>query len=214
MSIANDTSFSGSNFFGLLSDADAGEIYDLVHTQCVGRRVLIATAESCTSGLIAAELGSRSGSSAFLYGAWVVYSNHAKHRLLNVSPYDIRDFGAVSEEVARDLLRGVFEQSPTTHAIAVTGIAGPTGGSAEKPVGTVWIGVATRGKRDTSNLAQRTSVDNGSEGSVQTARAIVRRFQFDGNRDAVRNAALKRAGLILLEVFAAEDNRIDTLSVL
>jgi PncC family amidohydrolase len=192
-------------FARLQKNASIDEVFDLVHERCLRRKVLIATAESCTSGLVAAELGARPGSSAFLYGAWVVYSNHAKNGMLEVSPYDIRDFGAVSEEVARSMLRGVFAQSPVSHAISITGIAGPSGGTAQKPVGTVWIGAAGRAR---PGLLDH---EGGTHDTGSGSKAILRRYRFDGDRSAVRHASTRAAGLLLLELLALEDNAIDML---
>lgn len=102
----------------------------------------VATAESCTGGLIAHKITSISGSSAYFNGSVVSYSNEAKINLLGVSESDIKSVGAVSETVAKQMAQGARKHLNTDYGIATTGIAGPTGGSDEKPVGTVWIAVA------------------------------------------------------------------------
>ncbi len=105
----------------------------------------VATAESCTGGLIASTLTDVSGSSAVFHRGYVTYANEAKTELLGVPAALLAEHGAVSEPVARAMVEGCLENSRADHAIAVTGIAGPTGGSEEKPVGTVYIAVTSRG---------------------------------------------------------------------
>ncbi|MCB1229286.1 MAG: competence/damage-inducible protein A [Verrucomicrobiae bacterium] len=105
----------------------------------------IATAESCTGGLIASTLTDVSGSSAVFHRGFITYANQAKTDLLGVPEAMLAEYGAVSEPVARAMVEGCLENSHADHAIAVTGIAGPTGGSEAKPVGTVYIAVTSRG---------------------------------------------------------------------
>ncbi|MCB1063187.1 MAG: competence/damage-inducible protein A [Verrucomicrobiae bacterium] len=105
----------------------------------------VATAESCTGGLIASTLTDISGSSVVFHRGYVTYADEAKAELLGVPTELLDRHGAVSEPVARAMVLGCLEHSQADHAIAVTGIAGPTGGSEEKPVGTVFIAVASRG---------------------------------------------------------------------
>ena len=104
----------------------------------------LVTAESCTGGLIAAAITSRAGSSAWFERGWVTYSNAAKTEELGVDATLIAQQGAVSEAVAAAMARGACAHSPSDYAIAVTGIAGPDGGSPEKPVGTVCFGWASK----------------------------------------------------------------------
>lgn len=106
-----------------------------------GRRV--CTAESCTGGLIAKTFTDLAGSSDWFDRGFVTYSNAAKHEMLGVPASLIDDYGAVSEAVANAMARGALRHSEADYAIAVTGVAGPGGGSDEKPVGTVWIAVAS-----------------------------------------------------------------------
>jgi nicotinamide-nucleotide amidase len=101
---------------------------------------MMATAESCTGGMIAAACTDLSGSSQWFERGFVTYSNQAKMDLLGVDAISLQSDGAVSEAVARAMVLGALRQAPVQVAVAVTGVAGPTGGSAEKPVGTVWFG--------------------------------------------------------------------------
>jgi PncC family amidohydrolase len=134
----------------------------------------IATAESCTGGLIAVRLTEVPGSSQYFEAGFVTYSNMAKNRFLGVPPAMLAEHGAVSEPVARRMAEGARKAALADVAIAVTGIAGPSGGSAEKPVGTVFIALAT------------------GEGT------IVRRFLFSGERKKIREKTADEAlGLLL-----------------
>ena len=108
------------------------------------RRATIAVAESCTGGLISARITDVPGSSEYFEAGMVTYSNHAKERFLSVPHEVLASFGSVSAEVAEAMARGVREALGVDIGVSVTGIAGPGGGSAEKPVGTVYTGLATR----------------------------------------------------------------------
>jgi nicotinamide-nucleotide amidase len=110
---------------------------------CVAEKRVIAGAESCTGGLISAVLTSVSGSSAWVDRGFVTYSNEAKMELLGVLPVTLETYGAVSEETAREMARGALALSGATMAYSVTGVAGPAGGTASKPVGMVCFGFAT-----------------------------------------------------------------------
>ena len=129
----------------------------------------VATAESCTGGLIAAALTHVPGSSDVVDRGFVTYSNAAKVAMLGVDPALIADHGAVSGPVATAMAAGALARSEADAVVAVTGVAGPGGGSAEKPVGTVWFGWATR------------------------AGAGTERQVFPGDRTAVRAATVARA---------------------
>lgn len=115
---------------------------------CAARKLRLASAESCTGGLISACLTEISGSSAVVDRGFVVYSNQAKHDLLGVPVDLIEQHGAVSEEVARAMAQGAVEHAGVNLAVAVTGIAGPGGGSAEKPVGLVHMALCLEGDVD------------------------------------------------------------------
>ena len=137
---------------------------------CRRRAVLLATAESCTGGLIAAALTAIAGSSDVVDRGFVTYSNDAKTEMLGVPAALIAAEGAVSAPVARAMAEGALARSRATIAVAVTGIAGPGGSSADKPVGLVWFGLARRG-----------------------APAVAERVVFPGDRAAVRAATVAHA---------------------
>ncbi|MBQ9086758.1 MAG: competence/damage-inducible protein A [Clostridia bacterium] len=107
------------------------------------RGMTLSCAESCTGGLVAKRITDLPGSSSVFLGGCVTYSNDAKQRLLGVSPESLSQFGAVSEQVAKEMARGVRERLGSDIGVSLTGIAGPGGGSAEKPVGTVYVGIST-----------------------------------------------------------------------
>jgi nicotinamide-nucleotide amidase len=129
----------GANIFGY----DDDEIENVIIRRLTERKQTLALAESCTGGNIAHRLTNVSGASAVLLGGVVSYANSAKEKLLGVRAETLQRFGAVSEEVAREMVLGVREKFGSDHAIAVTGIAGPDGGTPEKPVGTVFIAWAS-----------------------------------------------------------------------
>lgn len=110
-----------------------------------GRDETVATAESCTGGEIASSITNVSGSSRALLSGFVTYSNESKTAILGVDPELIRKHGAVSRPVVEEMAEGCLRVSGADHAVAVSGIAGPDGGSEEKPVGTVYLGIASRG---------------------------------------------------------------------
>jgi nicotinamide-nucleotide amidase len=118
------------------------------------RAWMLATAESCTGGMIAAACTDLAGSSDWFERGFVTYSNEAKTELLGVDAGLTAQHGAVSEPVALAMAEGAVLHSRAHLAVAVTGIAGPGGGSAAKPVGTVWMAVALRGKPATATLLQ------------------------------------------------------------
>lgn len=104
----------------------------------------ISTAESCTGGLISSRLTDIAGSSAYIKENYVTYANEAKIKLLNVSEKTLEQNGAVSEQCAIEMAEGLFEKTKCDIAIITTGIAGPDGGSAEKPVGTLYVGIKNK----------------------------------------------------------------------
>ena len=119
------------------------ELSAIVVSKASNKNLSIATAESCTGGLIGAAITASSGSSKVFRGGIIAYHNDIKCGLLDVSPATLETHGAVSEDVATQMAKGALNHLGTDIAISVTGIAGPGGGSIEKPVGTVWIGIAT-----------------------------------------------------------------------
>ncbi len=121
---------------------DCETLDELVHKTLTGRGLTLATAESCTGGNIARLLTAQAGASAYFKGGVVAYSNEVKENALGVKHSTLETHGAVSEETVREMVEGVRERLGADLAIATTGIAGPDGGTKEKPVGTVWIAVA------------------------------------------------------------------------
>lgn len=122
---------------------EEASVEELVHNILINKGLTLATAESCTGGAIASKFTAQAGASAYFLCGVVSYSNESKNSVLGVEMSDITHFGAVSEQVAKAMAKGARAISGADFAISTTGIAGPTGGSKEKPVGTVWIGVAT-----------------------------------------------------------------------
>jgi nicotinamide-nucleotide amidase len=128
------------------------------------RGILIATAESCTGGMVSAALTDVAGSSAVFERGFVTYTNTAKVQMLGVRPATLDAHGAVSEEVATEMAQGALQNSAATLAVAITGIAGP-GGSEHKPEGRVCFGLATRDRCDTQ------TVEFGALGRAQVRQA-------------------------------------------
>ena len=122
---------------------ETATMQELVHKILTERGLTLATAESCTGGVIASRFTAMPGASAYFRCGVVSYSNESKVNLLGVNPADIARYGAVSEQVARQMAEGARRTAGADYGVATTGIAGPAGGSAEKPVGTVWIAVSS-----------------------------------------------------------------------
>lgn len=142
----------------------------------VNNHQTLATAESCTGGNIAHQITRLSGSSAYFLGAVVSYANHVKKEALGVSSFNLENHGAVSEEVATEMVLGVKGLMKSTYAVSTTGIAGPSGAVEGKPVGTVWIAVS--GPNNT----------------------MASRFQFKGSREEVINATTEKVIFLLSEM--------------
>ncbi len=125
----------------------------------------LATAESCTAGNVAAVITAIPGSSRFYKGGVVAYSNEVKQNLLSVSAETLETFGAVSEETVKEMVGGALKTFGADYAIATSGIAGPGGGTPEKPVGTVWIAAGTAEKV----LTVKIEGDEGREKNIQSS---------------------------------------------
>ena len=138
----------------------------------------LAVAESCTGGLLAATLTEQSGSSGWFEGGWVTYSNRAKQRELDVPGALFAEVGAVSREVVTAMAEGAIRRADVSYAVAISGVAGPSGGSEAKPVGTVWIGW--------SYWSPATAAGDHPEPLATFAA----RFRFDGDRATVRQSAV------------------------
>ncbi|MDO4640626.1 MAG: CinA family protein [Neisseria sp.] len=154
------------------------DILHRVTARLAANHQTVTCAESCTGGLLAAELTRLSGSSAWFETGFITYSNEAKHRFLGVNQDTLNQYGAVSAETVKEMAVGARQAAKSDYALSISGIAGPTGGSVEKPVGTVWFGLAYEGK----------------------VFAVHR--QFDGNRDSIRSQAVRFALSWLDEVLS------------
>ncbi|MFR9524222.1 MAG: CinA family protein [Rikenellaceae bacterium] len=124
------------------SGCQEASVEELIHQRLILQGKRLAVAESCTGGAIAAKFTAMAGASAYFECGVVSYSNESKEQVLGVSHDTLVRYGAVSEQVAKEMAQGVKRIAGADYAIATTGIAGPTGGTAEKPVGTVWFGIA------------------------------------------------------------------------
>jgi nicotinamide-nucleotide amidase len=162
-------------------DPETLALAEAVVARCRARNWRLATAESCTGGLVAAALTAIAGSSDVVERSFVAYSNEAKIELLGVSAETIATHGAVSAETTAAMARGTIARAPVDLAVAVTGVAGPGGGTPQKPVGLVYLGVAKK------------------DGTARVERRI-----FSGDRALIRNAALVLA-LELLRDEASSD---------
>lgn len=156
----------------------------LVAKNIMRHNLTLATAESCTGGLISHLLTNVSGSSSFFLGGVVAYSNDLKIKLVGVPVETIIQHGAVSEPVAAALAEGIRARTEADLGISVTGIAGPTGGTPEKPVGTTYIGLAAAGG------------------------TWVHHYQWDGDREAVKRQSAQAALQIILDHI----RKLDSLS--
>lgn len=150
--------------------ADIRALAERVASRAGEQRLMLVTAESCTGGWIAKELTEIPGSSGWFDCGMVAYSYEAKQALLGVQPHTLEQFGAVSRETVIEMVSGALAHSGAHLAVAVTGIAGPGGGTAEKPVGTVWIAWKRRGGYPRAEL-----------------------FHFDGDRETVRGQSVASA---------------------
>ncbi len=151
-------------------------IIQQIHTLLIKKHKTLAVAESCTGGLLSSLLTSLSGSSDFFILGTVVYSNYSKHLLAKVPLTLIKKHGAVSQPVAEALAQNIRKIAKTNYGIGITGIAGPTGGTAAKPVGTVYIAAANKTK------------------------TICRRFQFQGTRTSIRQQSCISALKLLKQI--------------
>jgi nicotinamide-nucleotide amidase len=172
---------AGGTLGRMVTDDQLSELVALVARFALGAKYRIVTAESCTGGWIAKAFTDAAGSSRWFECGYVTYSNAAKVRDLGVTSRTIDEHGAVSEPTVREMATGALRVSGADVSIAVSGIAGPDGGTAEKPVGTVWFCVGRRRGSDAFDLF--------TEGEV-----------FAGNRETVRRASVKRALELVLRL--------------
>ncbi len=153
------------------------DIFSHITFKLIENDIKISTAESCTGGLLSATLIKYSGVSSVINGNLVTYANDIKEAWLGVNPKTLENYGAVSEECVNEMLEGALNVSNSDISIAISGVAGPTGGTKEKPVGTVYIGVKSK--------------NNGE---------IIKRVHFKGDRVYIQNQAVIYAAKMLLEL--------------
>lgn len=146
------------------------KIEEAIHTEMIGRKKTLSIAESCTGGAMAARIVSIAGASLFFSGSIVTYSNAWKERFLNVRHDTLINHGAVSAETVREMAQGLFDETESDYAVAISGILGPKGEVTEKPIGTVFIAVAKRGeKMDVGRISVPQERGSGIEMTIQTA---------------------------------------------
>lgn len=163
---------------------DADETLEMALTKLlIKKKYTMTTAESCTGGMIAARMVNAPGVSAVLKSGFITYANEAKEELLGVSHDTLEKFGTVSRETAEEMAEGAVKAAHTDVAVAVTGIAGPDGGTKEKPVGLVYIGVNVRGNVE------------------------VREYHFSGSRQKIRESVTAAALTFLREKLLASEER-------
>jgi len=158
-------------------ESDLNALATQLHYLLIKNKLVVSTAESCTGGWVAKILTDIPGSSASFERGFVTYSNDAKHDMLGVNPHTLESYGAVSEQTVTEMAQGALNNSQASIAMAVSGIAGPSGGSVDKPVGTVWFAWSKEGQ------ATRTQL-----------------LHFEGDRESVRHQSVRQAivGLIQL----------------
>ena len=160
-----------------LSEQELRDLAEQLGECMTAKGMKLASAESCTGGWLAKIITDIPGSSAWFEGSVVCYSNESKHGLLAVAESTLNEFGAVSGETVLEMSDGIFSHTEADVAVSVSGIAGPDGGTEEKPVGLVWL---SWGKRDKSVFANP--------------------FNFDGDREDVRKQSIKQALNCLLDL--------------
>ena len=121
-------------------------LYKKIIRKLIKENITISTAESCTGGLLAYSITKNKNSSKIYKGGYITYSNELKIKNLNVKKTTIKKYGAVSKEIAKEMVRGLFMKTKTNICISTTGIAGPGGGSKNKPIGLIYIGIRVNGK--------------------------------------------------------------------
>lgn len=152
------------------------QVYQKLIKTLKEKKLTLATAESCTGGLIAKMITDVPGASDVFIGSIVCYSNKMKMKWLGVKQETLEHYGAVSEPIVREMLDGIIQQTGSDIAVAVSGIAGPTGGTPEKPVGTVFIGVAVHDQ------------------------STIKNFLFEGSREDVRTKSATKAAELICEL--------------
>jgi nicotinamide-nucleotide amidase len=187
----------------MVTDDQLSEKVALVARWALGSKYRIVTAESCTGGWIAKVFTDAAGSSRWFESGYVTYSNEAKARDLGVSLRTLEEHGAVSEPTVREMAAGALRVTGADVSIAVSGIAGPDGGSAEKPVGTVWfcVGRCVRGGTGVSAGRIGAGAGAGPDAAGGVDIELLAEGQlFGGDREAIRRASVLRALELVLQL--------------
>lgn len=158
---------------------DKDKLEEIIGQILLEKKATLSTAESCTGGLVAHKITSISGSSRYFEGGAVCYSNRMKQELLGVQTSTLEQFGAVSEACVKEMAQGAVKNFNTTYGVAISGIAGPGGGTPEKPVGTVWIGVADKDRVFAKKLSFPRTRELVTAVSATMALVFLRRFMLE-----------------------------------
>ena len=196
-------------------DLIEGLVHQVIQTLLKGKQT-VSFAESCTGGMLSARMAEVSGVSAVYMGSVVSYSNEAKVEIIGVGLSSLQAQGAVSQVVAQEMAQGVRHRFHTDWGISITGIAGPTGGSTEKPVGTVWIAVSgpsfangiggrTRVGPDRTDSKGQISADNLESSKQSESFVEARKYFFKGDRKQVQEQSVQAALELLLEAIGKTD---------
>ncbi len=148
-------------------------------------KMTLSAAESCTGGMLSARLINVAGASAVYEAGFVTYANKAKHKLIGVKKKTLKEYGAVSKETAKEMVKGTLKETGADYAVAITGIAGPGGGTKEKPVGLVYIGCGRK------------------------HHIVVKQYQFSGDRTQIRELSVENALHQLWEVLTEDTKKKD-----
>ena len=148
-------------------------------------KLTLSAAESCTGGMFSARVINTPGASAVYEAGFVTYANKAKHKLIGVKKKTLKEYSAVSKETAKEMVKGTLKATGADYAVSITGIAGPGGGTVEKPVGLVYIGCGRK------------------------HHIVVKQYHFSGDRTQIREASVENALLQLWEVLAEDIKKKD-----
>lgn len=165
-----------------MSDFHTNEIYNSVHILAdlmLENKLKLATAESCTGGMLSQYITSVSGSSNWFECGYITYSNESKIRSLGVDANVLREYGAVSNIIAEQMAMGALKNSAADLSVSITGIAGPGGGSEQKPVGSIFIATCKKLEKPSTSF-----------------------FQFEGNRDAIRQQSTYTAIKLMIDILS------------
>ena len=155
------------------------KLEEVIGRMLIEKRKTISTAESCTGGFLAHKITSVPGSSAYFIGSIVSYSNEVKMNQLKVKPSTLKTHGAVSEETVKEMVKGALDLLKTDIAISISGIAGPGGGTPEKPVGTIWIAIGDKNKTKTYQLNLWKDRMKNIEYTTTVALNVIRKFLLE-----------------------------------